>query len=167
MSDNENEVAAQAPEAQQDANTETALTTTSTDVAAPTEKRKVKVIRKVKRRPARPQVDPSAITSEPPPQTGTTFNIWYNKWAGGDREDKYLSQTAAKGRCNIAKDTGYTKADKVVGSFFCLFFARGLWYVFLNATAVWTLANSAQPQGPRLRLPAPTARDPRHVQPQR
>ncbi|KAH6686317.1 hypothetical protein F5X68DRAFT_15184 [Plectosphaerella plurivora] len=126
MSDHEDAVAAQAPEAQQDANAEMALTTTSTDVAAPTEKRKVKVIRKVKRRPARVQVDPSAITSEPPPQTGTTFNIWYNKWAGGDREDKYASQTAAKGRCNIAKDTGYTKADKVVGSFFCLFFARGI-----------------------------------------
>ena len=84
-----------------------------------------KIIRK-KRRPARPQVDPSTMKSEPPPQTGTIFNIWYNKWSGGDREDKYLSKTAAAGRCNVGKDSGYTRADKVTGSYFCLFFAKGL-----------------------------------------
>ncbi|KAL5604072.1 hypothetical protein BROUX41_002061 [Berkeleyomyces rouxiae] len=88
--------------------------------------RKVKKIIRKKRRPARPQVDPAFITSEPPPQTGTTFNIWYNKWAGGDREDKFLSQTHAKGRCNVANDSGFTRADGVAGSFFCLFFARGV-----------------------------------------
>lgn len=95
----------------------------STDVAPP---RKIKKIIRKKRRPARPQVDPSFINSEPPPQTGTVFNIWYNKWSGGDNEDKYLSKTHAKGRCNIALDSGYTKADRVSGSFFCLFFARGI-----------------------------------------
>ncbi|PHH55987.1 Pre-mRNA-splicing factor CWC2 [Ceratocystis fimbriata CBS 114723] len=88
--------------------------------------RKVKKIIRKKRRPARPQVDPAFITSEPPPQTGTIFNIWYNKWSGGDREDKVLSQTHAKGRCNVAKDSGFTRADGVAGSFFCLFFARGI-----------------------------------------
>ncbi|KAI6785081.1 Pre-mRNA-splicing factor CWC2 [Emericellopsis cladophorae] len=102
-----------------------ALTTTNTEVAAPTEKKVKKIIRK-KKRPARVQMDPDELTSEPPPQTGTIFNIWYNKWAGGDREDKYLSQTKAKGRCNIAKDSGYTKADAVNGSYFCLHFARGI-----------------------------------------
>ncbi|KAK4697318.1 hypothetical protein P7C71_g737, partial [Lecanoromycetidae sp. Uapishka_2] len=66
------------------------------------------------------------MKSEPPPQTGTIFNIWYNKWSGGDREDKYLSKTAAAGRCNISKDSGYTRGDKVPGSYFCLFFAKGL-----------------------------------------
>ncbi|KAI1106059.1 hypothetical protein F4804DRAFT_70044 [Jackrogersella minutella] len=96
----------------------------STEVAAPAPKKLKKIIRK--KRPARPQVDSSFITSEPPPQTGTIFNIWYNKWSGGDREDKYLSKTHAKGRCNIAKDSGYTRADKVPGSYFCLFFARGI-----------------------------------------
>lgn len=90
-----------------------------------TQKKIKKIIRK-KRRPARPQVDPATLKSEPPPQTGTVFNIWYNKWSGGDREDKYLSKQAASGRCNIVKDSGYTRADKVPGSFFCLFFARGL-----------------------------------------
>ncbi|KAH8798946.1 hypothetical protein F5882DRAFT_394941 [Hyaloscypha sp. PMI_1271] len=103
----------------------TALTTTSNEVSAAPERKVKKIIRK-KKRAARPQVDPSTMKSEPPPQTGTIFNIWYNKWSGGDREDKYLSKTAAAGRCNIAKDTGYTKADKVSGSYFCLFFARGI-----------------------------------------
>ncbi|ROW15408.1 hypothetical protein VPNG_02385 [Cytospora leucostoma] len=104
---------------------EQALTTTTSEVAEPTQRKVKKIIRK-KKRPARPQIDPAEIKSEPPPQTGTIFNIWYNKWSGGDREDKYLSQTAAKGRCNIAKDSGYTRADKVTGSYFCLFFARGI-----------------------------------------
>ncbi|PNP53400.1 hypothetical protein THARTR1_06094 [Trichoderma harzianum] len=82
-----------------------------------------KIIRR-KRRPARPQVEPDFFTNEPPPQTGTTFNIWYNKWAGGDHEA--YQQTKSKGRCNVARDSGYTKADGVSGSYFCLFFARGL-----------------------------------------
>jgi hypothetical protein len=102
---------------------ETAVTAT-TD-ADGTQKKTKKIIRR-KRRPARPQVDPATLKSEPPPQTGTVFNIWYNKWSGGDREDKYLSKTAAPSRCNIAKDSGYTRADKVPGSYFCLFFARGV-----------------------------------------
>jgi len=109
----------------EDAPDNMALTTTSTEVAAPTEKKVRKIIRR-KKKPARPQIDPALITSEPPPQTGTTFNIWYNKWSGGDREDKYLSQTHAKGRCNIAQDSGYTRADGIPGSYFCLFFARGI-----------------------------------------
>ncbi|CAF9904885.1 Pre-mRNA-splicing factor [Imshaugia aleurites] len=91
----------------------------------PEQKKTKKIIRK-KRRPARPQVDPSTLKHEPPPQTGTIFNIWFNKWSGGDREDKYLSKTAAPGRCNVAKDSGYTRGDKVAGSYFCLFFAKGL-----------------------------------------
>jgi hypothetical protein len=116
---------AMAPQETEVEGTSTALTTTNNEVAAPAERKVKKIIRK-KKRPARPQVDPSTMKSEPPPQTGTIFNIWYNKWSGGDREDKYLSKTAAAGRCNIAKDTGYTKADKVTGSYFCLFFARGI-----------------------------------------
>ena len=113
--------------------TSTDLTTTNiiTDLAQASEtpdseqKKTKKIIRK-KRRPARPQVDPSSIKHEPPPQTGTIFNIWFNKWSGGDREDKYLSKTAAIGRCNVAKDSGYTRGDKVAGSYFCIFFAKGL-----------------------------------------
>ncbi|KAL3465845.1 Pre-mRNA-splicing factor cwc2 [Aspergillus heterothallicus] len=96
------------------------------DTAADGTVKKTKKIIRRKRRPARPQVDPATVKSEPPPQTGTVFNIWYNKWSGGDREDKYLSKTAAASRCNVAKDSGYTRADKVPGSYFCLFFARGI-----------------------------------------
>ncbi len=110
MSDNEDETIA--------------VASTSTEVAAPAEKKVKKIIRR-KKRPARPQIDPALVKSEPPPQTGTVFNIWYNKWSGGDRDD--FTQTAAKGRCNIARDSGYTRADGVPGSFFCLFFARGVW----------------------------------------
>ena len=123
------------PEVAQDAahtqSTDLTSTNPATDLTAPesallegAQKRTKKIIRK-KRRPARPQVDPSTRTSEPPPQTGTIFNIWYNKWSGGDREDSYLSKTAAKHRCDVAKDSGYTRADKVTGSYFCLFFAKG------------------------------------------
>ncbi|UKZ46276.1 Pre-mRNA-splicing factor [Trichoderma virens] len=101
-----------------------AVATTNSEVAAPTEKKVVKKIIRRKRRPARPQVEPDFFTNEPPPQTGTTFNIWYNKWAGGDHEA--YQQTKSKGRCNVARDSGYTKADGVSGSYFCLFFARGL-----------------------------------------
>ncbi|KAI9818458.1 MAG: Pre-mRNA-splicing factor [Pycnora praestabilis] len=100
--------------------------TTLTAPSPPSEKKLTKKVLKRKRRPARPQVDPSTMKSEPPPQTGTIFNIWYNKWSGGDREDKYLSKHAATGRCSIAKDSGYTRADKVPGSYFCLFFSKGL-----------------------------------------
>lgn len=115
----------QEPSAQE----ELALTTTADDGAeaqTATGGKKVKKIIRRKKRPARVQIDPALIKSEPPPQTGTIFNIWYNKWSGGDREDKYTSQRAAISRCNIAKDSGYTKADRVTGSYFCLFFARGI-----------------------------------------
>ncbi|KAK9479056.1 hypothetical protein V1514DRAFT_292411 [Lipomyces japonicus] len=82
---------------------------------------------KRRKRPARSQVDPSQLKEkQAPQQTGTVYNIWYNKWSGGDREDKYGGQIHADGRCNIAKDAGYTRADKIPGSYFCLFFARGL-----------------------------------------
>ncbi|ODA79873.1 hypothetical protein RJ55_05470 [Drechmeria coniospora] len=101
-----------------------ALTTTDTDVAAPTEKKTVKKIIRKKKRPARVQVDADALTSEPPPQTGTIFNIWYNKWSGGDRES--YQQTKSKGRCIVSTDSGFTKADSIHGSYFCLRFARGL-----------------------------------------
>ncbi|KAL8734890.1 MAG: hypothetical protein Q9166_001242 [cf. Caloplaca sp. 2 TL-2023] len=109
--------------------TSTDLTTTNSittlsESTDPSIKKTKKIIRK-KRRPARPQVEAGTFKSEPP-QTGTIFNIWYNKWPGGDREDKYLSKTAAPSRCDIARDSGYTRGDKIAGSYFCLFFARGL-----------------------------------------
>ncbi|KAF2238664.1 hypothetical protein EV356DRAFT_440220 [Viridothelium virens] len=103
----------------------TALTTTTS--SEPPATKKIKKIVKKKRRPARPQIDPSTFKSEPPPQTGTIFNIWFNKWSGGDREDKYLSKHAAPSRCSIHRDSGHTKADRnPAGAYFCLYFARGI-----------------------------------------
>ncbi|KAK3676402.1 Pre-mRNA-splicing factor [Recurvomyces mirabilis] len=103
----------------------TELTTTTNTDGTVTKVKRTKIIKR-KRRPARPQQDPALFKSIPPPQTGTIFNIWYNKWSGGDREDSLSSKSQAKGRCNVATDSGYTRADKVPGSYFCLFFARGL-----------------------------------------
>ena len=88
--------------------------------------KKTKLIRR-KKKPAPPQIDPADLKNgQPPPQTGTTFNIWYNKWAGGDKEDAYLSKTAAISRCKLKEHSGWTQADKTPGSFFCLHFARGV-----------------------------------------
>ena len=116
-----------------DSTTTTTLTTvgdTAANISATTKEGPAvgkAVVKKKKRRPARPQVDPETFKGgEIPVQTGTVFNIWYNKWSGGDREDKYISKAHAAGRCDILKDSGYTKADKIPGSYFCLFFARGL-----------------------------------------
>lgn len=58
------------------ANQENALVPTNTTEGEVAQKKTKKIIRR-KKRPARPQVDPSTIKSEPPPQTGTIFNIWY------------------------------------------------------------------------------------------
>ncbi|KAJ5737482.1 Pre-mRNA-splicing factor cwc2 [Penicillium malachiteum] len=87
-------------------------------------KKTKKIIRK-KKRPARVQVDRGSISTEPPAQTGDLFNIWYSKWSGGDRDDRHGLNTAAKTRCDPVKDSGFTKADNVTGSYFCLYFAKG------------------------------------------
>ncbi|KAF7336980.1 Pre-mRNA-splicing factor CWC2 [Mycena venus] len=50
-------------------------------VAAPKKQKKLK--------PARKQVKPGDVVKTEAPQTGKEYNIWYNKWAGGDREDSY------------------------------------------------------------------------------
>ncbi|ODQ65887.1 hypothetical protein NADFUDRAFT_46487 [Nadsonia fulvescens var. elongata DSM 6958] len=86
------------------------------------------VVKPKKRKPraARVQVDPDTITDKTAAQTGTIYNIWYNKWSGGDKEDGSANQQKADGRCLIARDSGYTKADSVANSYFCLHFARGL-----------------------------------------
>lgn len=76
---------------------------TETQVEAPAEKVVVKKQKKLK--PARKQVEPGTVDKETAPQTGKeysplsqsrqlacahpTTDIWYNKWAGGDREDNY------------------------------------------------------------------------------
>lgn len=83
------------------------------------------VAKNKKRRPARKQVEARKLADQAPKQTGHTYNIWYNKWSGGDSNDPFATQEHAETRCNIAKDSGWTKADRIPGSYFCLFFARG------------------------------------------
>jgi hypothetical protein len=61
------------------------IVTEQTVVTTNAEGKKIKKVIRRKRRPARPQVDPATFKTEAPPPTGTTFNIWYNKWSGGDR----------------------------------------------------------------------------------
>ncbi|KAG8857651.1 Pre-mRNA-splicing factor [Tulasnella sp. 330] len=78
-----------------------------------------------KMKPARKQVMPGQIEKKEAPQTGKEYNIWYNKWAGGDREDSYSNKEKAPTRCSIRKDSGYTRADAAGTKYCCLFFARG------------------------------------------
>lgn len=82
-------------------------------------------VTKRKRRPARRQAESRKVGDAHPPQTGQVFNIWYGKWSGGDREDTLAVKDKAETRCDPERDSGYTRADRTPGAFFCLFFARG------------------------------------------
>ncbi|KAJ9114077.1 hypothetical protein QFC22_005897 [Naganishia vaughanmartiniae] len=77
-----------------------------------------KPIKKI--RPARKQVAVDQIDKSESVQTGKEYNIWYNKWAGGDREDSYgqddMGGVGSFGRQNrtlyVGKmREGATKAD--------------------------------------------------------
>src|SRR3984885_7042273 len=116
-----------------------------------------------KLKPARKQVKAGQVDKKEQEQPGKEYSalrcdhlvrtsltpfpvdIWYNKWAGGDREDSYSkcvlshsscnawdahnsvlnSKTKSQTRCNIQKDTGFTRADAAGVKYCCLFFARG------------------------------------------
>jgi hypothetical protein len=78
-----------------------------------------------KLKPARKQVKPGDVEKKETPQTGKEYNIWYNKWAGGDREDSYSNKTKSQTRCNIRKDSGLTRANTTGIKYCCIFFARG------------------------------------------
>ncbi|KIJ66852.1 hypothetical protein HYDPIDRAFT_108782 [Hydnomerulius pinastri MD-312] len=92
-------------------------TTTTVTVTKP------KVAKKLK--PARKQVKPGDVEKKEAVQTGKEYNIWYNKWAGGDREDNYSNKVKSQTRCNIKKDSGLTRANTTGIRYCCLFFARG------------------------------------------
>ncbi|KAH8924939.1 hypothetical protein BT69DRAFT_1332587 [Atractiella rhizophila] len=53
------------------------------------------------------------------------YNLWYHKWAGGDKFDEYNVKEKSQTRCVLATDTGYTRADGGNNKYICLFFARG------------------------------------------
>ncbi|KAI0248899.1 hypothetical protein BJV78DRAFT_1232358 [Lactifluus subvellereus] len=97
-------------------NTETQVETTAAKAVVPKQK---------KLKPARQQVKPGDVDKETAPQTGKEYNIWYNKWAGGDREDNYSNKTKSQTRCNIKKDAGLTRANTTGMRYCCLFFSRG------------------------------------------
>ncbi|KAF5391301.1 hypothetical protein D9757_001903 [Collybiopsis confluens] len=96
------------------------LSNAETETAAIATKTKSK-----KLRPARKQVKPGEVEKKETPQTGKEYNIWYNKWAGGDREDSYSNKTKSQTRCNIKRDSGLTRANTTGMKYCCLFFARG------------------------------------------
>lgn len=87
---------------------------------------------KTNRRPARCQLDPSKVyENSKPEQSGQSFNIWYSKWTGGETNGR-AAISHAKHRCNVKRDSGYTKADRYTEegqinrtNYFCLYFARG------------------------------------------
>ncbi|TFK36695.1 hypothetical protein BDQ12DRAFT_686349 [Crucibulum laeve] len=78
-----------------------------------------------KLKPARKQVNAGDVVKTEAPQTGKEYNIWYNKWAGGDREDSYSNKVKSQTRCNIKRDSGLTRANTTGMKYCCLFFARG------------------------------------------
>ncbi|WWC71836.1 pre-mRNA-splicing factor CWC2 [Kwoniella pini CBS 10737] len=80
---------------------------------------------KRKLRPARKQVKEGEVDKSEAIQPGKEYNIWYNKWAGGDKEDSLANKTLSQTRCIITRDAGYTRADATGNKYCCLFFARG------------------------------------------
>ena len=74
-----------------------------------------------KRRPARKQVEAKKLADQAPKQTGHTYNIWYSEMVWW-RQRPFSAKEHAETRCSIAKDSGYTRADRIPGSYFCLFF---------------------------------------------
>ncbi|KAI0925681.1 hypothetical protein AcV5_008353 [Taiwanofungus camphoratus] len=88
-----------------------------TQAIAPKKQKKLK--------PARKQVKPGEVEKKEAPQTGKEYNIWYNKWAGGDREDSYSNKVKSQTRCKIKRDSGLTRANTTGVKYCCLFFARG------------------------------------------
>lgn len=79
----------------------------------------------IKRRPAPKQVEEGEVEKKAVEQTGQTYNVWYHKWAGGDRFDGYNAKTKSQTRCKIERDIGYTRADTNGNLYCCLYFARG------------------------------------------
>ncbi|KAF9533973.1 hypothetical protein CPB83DRAFT_902655 [Crepidotus variabilis] len=78
-----------------------------------------------KLKPARKQVKAGDVNKQETVQTGKEYNIWYNKWAGGDREDSYSNKTKSQSRCHVKTDSGLTRANTTGMKYICLFFARG------------------------------------------
>ncbi|CUS24389.1 LAQU0S16e00606g1_1 [Lachancea quebecensis] len=69
------------------------------------------------------QISESELPSSIPPQTGLTFNVWYNKWSQGNSgQSRFVSPY----RLDVDLHQGYTKGDKARQPFFCLYFCKGM-----------------------------------------
>ncbi|KAJ1679168.1 Pre-mRNA-splicing factor [Spiromyces aspiralis] len=85
--------------------------------------------------PARQQVEPSKRVGPQPPasdraangsQQDRHYNIWYHRHTSPSTYTGDKSRERSTTRCNIARDSGTTLADRhPEGAYFCLFFARG------------------------------------------
>lgn len=67
-------------------------------------------------RPARRQVTQAKFEAireafSARPDSAGTFNIWYENYAGVDREENEAQKAKRETRCDIARDSGYTRAD--------------------------------------------------------
>lgn len=67
-------------------------------------------------RPARKQVTLAKFNAireafSARPESAGTFNIWYENYAGVDKEENEAQKAKRETRCDIARDSGYTKAD--------------------------------------------------------
>ncbi|CDU26302.1 related to CWC2-involved in mRNA splicing [Sporisorium scitamineum] len=70
-------------------------------------------------RPARRQVTQAKFNAireafSARPESAGTFNIWYENYAGVDREENEAQKAKRETRCDIARDSGYTKADIIL-----------------------------------------------------
>lgn len=111
----------------EDSNNENQPKQQAQTIIPPTSNEAQPIRKKVKRRPARKQVtlEQAASVKKQPQQNGQTYNVWYNKWAGGDRYDSSTQKEKSQTRCKIATDAGYTRADGGNNAYCCLYFARG------------------------------------------
>ncbi|CAR23511.1 active spliceosome conformation promoter CWC2 [Lachancea thermotolerans CBS 6340] len=69
------------------------------------------------------QISEAELPSSIPPQTGLTFNVWYNKWSQGNSgQSRFVSPY----RLDVDLHQGNTKGDKARQPFFCLYFCKGM-----------------------------------------
>ncbi|AEY98134.1 FAFR451W-Ap [Eremothecium gossypii FDAG1] len=76
-----------------------------------------------KTRAAPVQVREADLPSSLPPQTGLTFNIWYNKWSQGYSGDaRFVNPYKLEPELHA----GTTRGDKQGQIYFCIYFSKGM-----------------------------------------
>ncbi|EDO18156.1 hypothetical protein Kpol_1031p63 [Vanderwaltozyma polyspora DSM 70294] len=82
-----------------------------------------KTVKHWKERSAKVQVRESDLPSSIPPQTGLSFNLWYNKWSQGHSGNARFVNPY---RLEPNLHSGVSRGDLEGNKFFCLYFAKGL-----------------------------------------